>query len=65
MREHSEAEVHQPTYCIDETTDTTFRQNVKELQKRCVNLLEVLESEVSQGPPTSKRLEDAISHAIE
>jgi len=38
---------------------------MKELQKRCVGLLEVLNSEASQGPPTSKRLEGAIVDANE
>jgi len=56
-------QVHRPTYPVDEATYTASRQNIKELQKRCINLLEVLDSEESQGPPTSKRLEGAIDDA--
>ena len=56
--------VHQPTYPVDEETYTASRQNIKELLKRCVNLLEIL-AEASQGPPTSKRLEGAIVDANE
>ena len=50
---------------VDEATYTAYRQNIKELLKRCVNLLEVLESEASQGPSTSKGLERAITQANE
>ena len=41
------------------------RQNVKDLQKRCVSLLEFLDTEGSSGRPTSTRLEKAIGEANE
>ena len=58
-------QVHQPTCPVDERTYTASRQNIKDLLKRCVNLLEVLDSEALQGPSTSKRLEGAIADANE
>jgi phosphopantetheine adenylyltransferase len=53
------------TLYTDETAHITSRQNVKDLQKRCVSLLEFLRDESANGPPTSKRLEDALSEANE
>ena len=49
----------------DRITYKLSRQNVKVLQKRCISLLEFLDAEVSNGRPTSKRLEKAIVEAIE
>lgn len=66
MRKYSKAEVGtlDPRF-VGETTHVSFRQGIKELQKRCFNLLEVLEAEASTGPSTSKRLEEAITNANE
>lgn len=66
MRKHSEKEASTPGTCSgDEIAYAALRQNIGELQKRCVNLLEVLDAETSQGLSTSKRLEEAISEASE
>ena len=74
MRKHPEAEASTPATCfVDEAAYIAFRQNTKELQKRCVNLLEVLNAEASsskkpsssKGISTSKGLEDAINDALE
>ena len=58
-------QVHQPICPVDETTYTGSRQNIKELLKRCVNLLEILDSDSSKAPPTSRSLERAIFDANE
>lgn len=58
-------QVHLDT-CLDgEPAYTVLRRSVKDLQRRCMALLDVLKAEESNGPPTSRRLEGAISDANE
>ena len=44
---------------------TVFRQSVKQLQRQCMVLLDVLKAEESDGQPTSQRLEGRIIDATE
>jgi len=53
------------TRLISEPAYTLSRQNVKDLRRRCMTLLDVLRVEASNGPPTSERLEKAIIDANE
>ena len=53
------------TLDTDQITYKGSRQNVKDLQKRCVFLLEFLDNEGSSGRPTPKGVEKFISEAIE
>jgi hypothetical protein len=66
MREYPKTEVGTLiTRPINRIAHKVFRQNVKDLQKRSMSLLEFLDTETSSGPPTSKRLEQALSEASE
>jgi len=66
MREHPEAEASTLGTCLDgEPAYTVLRRSVKNLQRRCMALLDVLKAEESNGPPTSRRLEGAIVDANE
>ena len=66
MQERPKAEASTPNaFFVDEVTYTVFRQNIKQLQMRCMNLLEVLDAGTSQGGPMSMRLQDAITEASE
>ena len=66
MRKRPETEASTPNICfVSEMAYTVFRQNIKQLQMRCVNLLGILDTETSQERSTPKRLEEAISEVSE
>ena len=66
MRKHPEAEASTLDICLSgEPAYTFLRRSVKDLQRRCVALLDVLKAEESNGPSTSQRLEGAIIDANE
>lgn len=66
MRQRPKAEVSTPSaFFVDGMAYTVLRQNIKQLQSRCVSLLEVLDAETPQGRSTLERLEETISEASE
>jgi len=66
MREHPETEASTLDTCLSsEPAYTVLRRSIKDLQRRCVALLDVLKAEESNGPSTSQRLEGAIADANE
>lgn len=50
---------------VDKANHKVSRQNIENLQKRCVSLLEFLDDEMLLGPPASERLEQAVIEANE
>jgi hypothetical protein len=54
-----------PIRLLSTRAHSLSRQNVLDLQKRCVSLLEFLDAESSNGLPTSKGLEKGINETSE